>query len=271
MGIFDRLGYNPSLTGNNVTQYSESVIKHMDTLPPLLKTWQQEDIANNDTGGYFRNPVANVTQNIWNTSNNIIAIPNISNVTSLGVILLSANTLSDLPANNFLAHTNRISGVATITPETAELPHYENATNVGKLLSYIVYQSDGVQNNAPLMGNFTSLFAEDDLNVYYQRIQTYPAVISNSINVTSDNGEIPTITYSSNLSSTVITAISSNLTSISAYMDTRRLADVNFYNNSQEVVRDYHDVKQFSNMGGTQTDMVNNFVGTDKLKSRINS
>jgi hypothetical protein len=269
MGIFDRLGYNPSLTGNNVTQYSDSVIKHMDTLPPMLSKWQQDDIANNAVGGYFKNPVANVVQQIWDTSNTIIAITGL-NTTNISQVYVASSNLSQTSANNFMAHTGRISGVQEMTPNTATLPHYTSAMNVGKLLSYIVYQSDGVQNNAPIMGNFTSLFTEDALTVYYNIIKNYPNTIQHSIITTIDPDTLGTV-YSSNLTQTVANAMKANLNSICTYMDTRVSADVNFYNNSQNVVNDYHSTKQFSNMGGTQTDLVNNFVGSDKLKSRINS
>jgi hypothetical protein len=36
-------------------------------------------------------------------------------------------------------------------------------------------------------------------------------------------------------------------------------------------VDEYNSVKKFTHMGETETYLVNNFVGTDKIKERINS
>ena len=40
--------------------------------------------------------------------------------------------------------------------------------------------------------------------------------------------------------------------------------------NLKTLVTDYNTVRQFSQMGETQLDLVNNHIGTDKLLSRIN-
>jgi hypothetical protein len=42
-------------------------------------------------------------------------------------------------------------------------------------------------------------------------------------------------------------------------------------NTIQKFVDKYNTTKKFSNMGETETYLVNNFVGTDKIKERINS
>jgi len=267
MGIFDRLGYNPTAVGNNVIEFSANVVNYMNSIPALLEPWQMDDIANSAVSGYFKNPVANVTNNIWNTSNSIIAITGLSS-SNINQIYVAASNLSVNAANSFFAHTNRISGVSPITGNTAELPHYSTAIGSGKVLATLVFQSDGVQNNAPIIGNFTSLFIENDLVSYYTRIQGYPTTIQNSMIATDDG--LGGFTYSSNLSQATANAMVANLTSIMSLMDSRRNGDVNFYNNSQSVIADYKAVKQFSNMGQTQTELIN-LVGSDKLKERLNS
>jgi hypothetical protein len=99
-------------------------------------------------------------------------------------------------------------------------------------------------------------------------IQSYPTTIKNSIVVTSD--EFGT-TYTSNLTTIQVTTIINGINSIKNIMDSRRIGDVNFYNNSRSIVDDYNSVKQFANPGQSETYLINNYIGTDKLKSRINS
>jgi hypothetical protein len=136
---------------------------------------------------------------------------------------------------------------------------------------YITFQSDGIQNNAPMMGNFTSLIQGNNLTISYNTIITYSGNIANSISSSSDGGDPPVITYSSNLTSNQITTIVNNLNSVTNLMNERRTADVNFYSNSRAVVDDYNTLKQFSTPGQSESYLYNNYVGTDKLKTRINS
>ena len=139
-----------------------------------------------------------------------------------------------------------------------------------KLVSYIVYQSDGVQNNAPLIGSFTSLYTSSNLTSYYTTIQNYATVVQNSLTAYTD--PISGITTStSNLTQTQANTISSDIANVASFMNTRRNADVTFYTNSQSVVSDYNSVKQFSNMGSTETNLTNNLIGTSKLTTRLNS
>jgi hypothetical protein len=269
MSIFARLGYDEANTSSIVTPLSANVISTMNNLPPLLNTWQTADAANNDVGGYFQNPVANVTQSIWSVANTIIAIPNLNQVANLANIASSANALYQA-ANNFYSHTNRISGVSPDSDEPT-LPHFKSAMAVSKVVMYITFQSDGVQNNAPMMGNFTSLIQANNLTISYNTISTYSGNIANSISSSSDGGEPPVTTYSSNLTSNQITTIVNNLNIATNLMNSRRNGDVNFYYNSQGIVNDYNTLKQFSTPGQSESYLYNDYVGTEKLKTRINS
>lgn len=267
MSIFARLQFDSSFQGGNVTPMSNSVIKHMDAMPAMLTDWQKSDIGSSNVGGYFQNPVANTTASIWTVANNIIAITGLasSNVTQIST---AANGLS-ISANNFMAHTNRMSGVTQFDYNNPTAPTYQSAIGIGKLLSYIVYQSDGVQNNAPMIGSFSSLYTSSNLTSYYTTIQNYVTQVQNSIIATSDG--LGGYTYSSNLTQTQANTIATNLSTAGTFMDTRRTADVTFYTNSQAVVSDYNSVRSFTNMGQTETTMVNNLIGTPKTLSRINS
>ena len=39
-----------------VAPLSANVMVQMNLMPSLVNTWQQEDIANQDTSGYYQNP-----------------------------------------------------------------------------------------------------------------------------------------------------------------------------------------------------------------------
>jgi hypothetical protein len=52
-------------------------------------------------------------------------------------------------------------------------------------------------------------------------------------------------------------------------MDTRKLHDENFYTNSKTLMDDFAKVRQFSSMGQSQTALIENYIGTDKLITRI--
>jgi hypothetical protein len=264
MSIFGRLGYDSANTSSVVTTLSANAVTTLSQMPPLLNDWQTEDTSNSNVNGYFVNPVANVTQGIWNTANTIISIAGLQE--SLPTIYSSVSSLRQ-SCNNFIRHTNRISGVSPMSDEPS-LPHYSTAIGVAKVVMYIVFQSDGVQNNAPMMGNFTSLTVDNTLNTMNTSISTYKTTIQHSILITSD--EFGT-TYSSNLTPTQITTIISGLDPIRNVMDSRRTNDVNFYNNCRAVVNDYNTLKIFSSPGQSETYLLNNYIGSDKLKSRINS
>jgi hypothetical protein len=260
MSIFGRLGYDAANTSSIVSPLSSNVIATMSNLPPLLNKWQTADAANNDVGGYFKNPVANATQSVWSAANNIIAIPDLNEVANLANVFLSANSLI-ASCNSFYLHTNRISGVSTNEDEPT-LPHYNSAVAVSKVVMYITFQSDGVQNNAPLMGNFTSLTESANLTIYYNTIKEYANTIANSINHSSNT---------TNLTPIQINTIEQGMNTATILMNSRRTADVTFYYNSKAIVDDYNTLKQFSNPGQSETYLYNEFVGTDKLKARINS
>jgi len=264
MSIFGKLSFDSANTESVVSPLSNNVISTMNQMPPLLNDWQQADSNNSVVGGYLVNPVANVTQGVWNTANTIITIPGLQE--ALPDIYLTVNNLRS-SCNNFIRHTNRISGVSSMSDEPLE-PHYSTAIGISKIVMYIVFRSDGIQNNAPLMGNFTSLTVNDTLSTMNTSISSYSSTMTHSILATSD--EFGT-TYSSNLTPTQITTITSGLNSIKNVMDTRRTNDVNFYNNSRAIVNEYNILKQFSNPGQSEIYLLNNYIGTEKLKSRINS
>jgi len=272
--IYGRLGYDSTYQSNNVTDLSASANNFVKTLPKLVDNdWQLKDIADANTSGYYKNPVDTVNRGIWSTANSIIAISGITSVANLNYLYVAANTIASSTAKNFQLHTDRISGVVKPLATTSTLPHLASALNNGQMLLYLTSQSDGITNNSTIMGNFTSLTTANQLNALYNTIIVYPATIAASIssNSVTDGGGIVTTTWSTNLSNSQIVTFTNNLYAIIGIMDGRRVSDENFYYNSQSVLNDYHTVKQFNRMGSSETYLLTNFIGSDKLLSRLNS
>ena len=246
--------------------YSDSVVKHMNAVPRLLEDWQYEDLGNNNVGGYYQNPVAVSGNQIISISSQILTSCN--GVSTLSAISVAANNLFN-SSNNFVAHTDRISGMVEPNQDTAELPHYATILSSAKTLSYLCYQNSGVSNNAVIIGNFSSLYTANNISDYRTAISGYPTTINNSIYYETDPIDPLIQTKKSNLSSGIITTISNKLNEISTYMSTKQSSDVNFFNNSKSIVGEMNSVKKLSNMGSTEKYLAQTLIGTDKLKARI--
>lgn len=264
MSIFGRLNIDSS-TISFSTELSAGTQKTLKQMPPFLNEWQTQDMSANNAGGYYENKLTANIVSLWSVSNSINIIVGLSE-TNASSILDASNNLYDA-ANSFMGHTDRISGVAEPNEETTNLPHYQSAVSAGKIVVYITNQSDGINNNAPIIGNFTSLFTANDLISYYQTIQNYPNTVANSIIFTSGGGIVPD-TYTSNLSPTQISTIANNINAVATFMNTKRTHDEEFYTNCQLIVDDYNRVSNFSEMGDSEKYLVN-YVGTNKLKSRV--
>lgn len=297
MGIFDRLQFN--YDGAGVETLSSNAISFIDTMPPLLEPWQQQDMANNQVNGYNVNPVGSIVQNIIGYCNQIVTIISPSEYEESGNVVVSselqgstggitsliqsANTVSSnirgFNGSEFIAHTNRISGVTTIeqtmatNDNAADLPHYQTAIGTGKMIMYITRQSDNIGNNAPIMGNFTSLLIKDELQNYELTISTYASTINSSITIESvddGNGNV-TITRTSDLSSGEMGTINTVIGEVNTLLAIRRNHDEVFFKNSRTLADEYATMTQFSDMGVSETDLCTNYIGSPKLLSRIGS
>ena len=56
-----------------------------------------------------------------------------------------------------------------------------------------------------------------------------------------------------------------------ALIETRRNHDIQFFRNSMSVISDFGKTQEFANLGEVEHNLANNYIGTDKLLSRINS
>ena len=275
--LFQKLGYNYSDPHGDITEFSDATKEHLDAIPPLIDTWQTQDISDSNVGGYNQNPVGTISTTIAVTANTMYSTLN-SNVTFsiTGVAAVMANVTnltSSLytASNSFKDHTDRISGVTSYSDYITEAgstiastkPFKDTVKGYARSLMYIIYQTDGISNTSIMNGALTSLFTGPEINVYANSVQTY----SNTINVsltTTPNG-------TSNLTLSQANTIYSGITDIISFMNTRRTHDETFFTNMKTMANDYKTVRQFSNMGESETTLVNDYTGTSKLLTRLNS
>ena len=280
--LFSRLNYTFTDPNSVISPLSNDVERTLNGMPKLLEPWQAEDLATSNTGGYFVNPCANITTNIWTTSNTLVSVANnvqgSGNLTGLWTQIhttfsyISNSPTGNTQAGDFLAHTNRISGVTSINVSAnqgvANLPHYETATQTGKALVSLIYQTDGISNNAPIMGNFTSLFVANDLIIIYNTLSTYANIVNNSITTTIDPMTFLPIN-TSNLTYNVVNSIATTANSANSIFYERRVHDEQFFKNSTDLLTDYKKVRGIGKSGQAESYLIENFIGSDKLLSRL--
>lgn len=259
--IFNRLGF-PSSLDDEVIQYSNTTINRLNSMPQLLTAWQMEDMTNNQANSYFINPA---NTHIVNITNALIGIESVSaGIPALSGIYSSANNV--LMSNNlvdFAFHTDRMSNV--IDPSTDEdLPHYKTSIALGKMLTYLLYQSDGVTNNSVMIGSFGSILKYSTVEQYGETLQNDKILIENSIIVSGE-------TTTSSLTPTQITNITSNINGMNTFVTTTMTNDKNFYANTRALVTEYTTLRDFNSMGQTQNDLIQNYIGSEKLLTRLNS
>jgi nitrogen fixation/metabolism regulation signal transduction histidine kinase len=266
-GVYTTLGYNFSDPNGYVQNLSTDTQTHLNAMPAFIQAWQAQDIANNTVNGYFQNPVANVVQSIWNTANSIISLTALTPELNTSIYVTAASLY--VTSNNFMNHTNRLSNITTYNGQDITNPYYDTAMSAGRSVLYITNQTDAVINTSPILGSFTSILIGPQISANANTISPYVTTINTSITITTDGGG--NTTYSSNLTNTQITSINNGLSNVNNYLSSRQSSDVTFYNNLQSLLNNYNTLKQFSNMGDTQLYLLNNFIGTPKLVSRINS
>jgi hypothetical protein len=261
-GVFATLQYNFDDPNGAVQTFSANTQAHMNAMPAFIQSWQAQDIANNDVGGYFENPVNAYVNTIITYSTLIRANANAaiaanSVISGLDNILNVANSLATT-ANAFLAHTNRISGVTPYTGQDDTIPYYDTAMGLGKSATYVMNQTDGIINSAPIMGSFTSVLVG-------------PQVYANANTIIIDSATLDTVIAANTSNASAITQIQTDLTNINSHLSGRQTNDYTFYTNLKSFMDKYNQVKKFSNMGETQSFLVENYIGSDKLLTRLNA
>lgn len=269
--IFSRLNYNFDSTkfGTALDPAGDLVLK-LNKSAPLMTKWQYDAVANSDVSGYFQNPVANVanTMNVITTSFITISTDVSYNVASL--LIPIDKHLSNLKNSivSFTEHTNRLSGVTVSTDPTK--PDLNSALGVGEIVLLITNKYDGIQNNVPILGNFTSLFSEEELNAELQILLSDYNTFNASVNIIQVEDEYgPHNLTTSTLSQGVLDNIVSNVISSTAQINSRVQADLDFYSQSKSIVDDYSKISQMSNFSPLKLYFINNYIGTEKLKSKL--
>jgi uncharacterized membrane protein affecting hemolysin expression len=295
--LFDRTGFNFTDTSGTIATLPNTAIQQMNSAPALVSSqWMKDDLVNNDITGYYVNPVANSCNTIWLSANTLInttsSVTGSGNLTALWTTInadikaIAGYNVTTGDAENppivtthvpgqivqFINHTNRISGVVPITANTdaASKPHLEQAMQIGRALTYLMYQVDGREDNAPMLGSFTSILTANAINDYANIVVTYANTINNSITITTETvGEDVITTKVSNLSYAVVNSIASTANTLNTLFLERRVHDENFYTKSNEIVSEARSIRRYSNLGASEDSLVQNLIGSDKLKSRL--
>lgn len=257
-GVYATLGYNFSDPNSDVINLSANTVAHLNSMPAFIQTWQAQDIANNVVGGYYQNPVASNTNSIITISQNMIIVANTGvsqNIANCDLIVTAANNLK-ITAMSFLDHTNRISGVTPYTGQDIVNPYYDTAMGLGKTALYITNQTDNITNTSPILGSFTSVLIGPQVGSANTSLADSYIILSAGVTA-------------NNLSGSQISQILSSISSANTLLSSRQTADVTYYTNLRTFVDNYNQVKKFSNMGETETYLVTNFVGTEKIKTRL--
>lgn len=270
-GVYALLGFDTTdpIANGAVEQLSPSVQTQMKMMPKLLQPWQEADLISDETEQYYLNPVSNTINVIWSTANTInnrsfdsngninvtFSNPGVSNVMT-GALAVAKNVSQNV-ANSFMIHTDRISNVMPIDFDVTS-PHYETAIGYGKIIMYIVNQTDNIQNNSPMIGSFSSLFVTDTLTDYSNTFVS----ISN-VYLGSFVGNV------SSLSLTDANQFSNAVNQVSNTMTTYRQKDFDFFANSQMVIDRYNKVSEFNRIGQTELFLINDYIGTPNLKNNL--
>ena len=267
-GLFHSFNYNFDDPNGYIKELSQDTLEHLGSMPPFITPWQAEDIANQDFDGYYQNPMQSVVMAIWANANAIYmaantgnGVVNMANVKSSAAELIS-NTQS------FLFHTNRLSGITAWTGTDTINPYMEQAMSLGRTAMYITHQTDGVTNNAPILGSFCSLMIEPQLIANNDTLTIYTSNVANSISLSFDI-VLQQNVHTSNLTGTQISTIDTHIKNLKNYMRNRQIGDVDYYNNVKYFVDGYNKTKKLNNLGETERYLIQNFIGTDKAKTRI--
>ena len=281
-GVFARLGYNFDDPNETIQVFSDKTKAQLNAVPALLDSWAGKDLATSNVSGYYKNPVATDVQTISNSANSIVSL-----VTAANGLLGLTGTITTLFANiantnlatvcqSYKLHTDRLSGVRNFDDDVGAntsaiytSPYKDPAIGYGKSAMYIVNQTDGIVNTAPILGSFTSLFVGPQINANSSIISTYYNIINYSITVTTDGGG--NTIHTSNLSQTVVTTIDSQLANTTIFLANRENHDKNYYANLKVVSEDYQELRKLQNLGESESTLIEDFIGTDKLLSRLNA
>lgn len=267
MSVFGRLNYNFDSAkfgaNNELTDGQKLTLNY----PSPLYTWQASDLSGSSVTNYFQNPhSANLTL-MTSYTNYLLTYSNTQSIT-YNVAPIEANTLNALANNllieisSFTDHTNRMSG-ATESTNKLTTPDYQIAMSIGRQVLQICNQVDGVQNNAPILGNFTSLAIVSDVSNSVIQLLSSKNTLNASLSIVGSN------TYSDISRASMNTIIATAQTAFNL-LNSRRVGDTTFYTNSISLIQDYNTILQFSNLGVNSSYLIKDLgIGTTKLQNYL--
>lgn len=262
-GFYATLGYNFDDPNGAVEEYPQNTLNMLDKMPPFMDSWMAQDVTNNEVGGYFTNPCSTNTSTIINTANSIYYLAN--GCSGLETVANVANSLLQT-STSFLAHTNRISGVTPWDPNDTVNPYYRPAVNYSKQLVYISNQTDDITNTSVMMGSFTSILISPQVGANAAALATYTNTVNSSITIVSGE-EGPS--KSSSLGTSTKNALNTLMTNINNFLSTRQTHDINYFTNVKTTVDKVQSVVQFKDIGNSESSLLKNYVGSNKLLDRI--
>lgn len=261
--VFKNLGFNFDTAKFGDAQYlTPQANNFLNTAPLNIAEWQQNDMANNDTSNsnYYKNPLANVCSTI---TANATLIYNFANTTTFEFTtssdLLSNSNNTIIAVSAFKTHTDNISGVSIMTSNTDVIPGLDSATSVGNYLLRILNKTDGITNTTPMLGSMTSLFISDEVNANAASIYQDYITLTDSVAL---NGNCC-------ITTTELNAITERLQGFNTFLDYRRTSDWNFFANANIIVLNSIKMDKFNNLGNTQNYLIENLIGTDRLKNNL--
>ena len=284
--IYNLLGFptNDPIMNAATVEYADDVKMQMNLMPSMVNSWQQEDIANSDTNGYFVNPnqLGNDTTNTATAiiiSSSSMMTPIQGDTVTITDLLTNANTKATnllhttVPA--FEYHTQRMSNMVSMGSDVTN-PHYELATGYGKIISYMVYKTDGIENNSTMIGSFGSILAANAISSNANTLLTLSNLYANTINATTTGTGTeldPYVTvYTSNISLANAQSLSDTTNTVYNLMTTYMAQDKTFFTNTKNVVDAFGKVNKLDKMGQTETDLVTyRDWETDRKSTRLNS
>jgi hypothetical protein len=275
--VLGRLTYDFDTTkfgdGINLSANAQNTLNNA---PSDLKTWQKQALANGKITitDYFKDPTANVVASLQSQVNAMKSIINTvevwDNNSGTGI---AANALYNTFANStivyFKKHTSNISGVTTSdSANTPPTPDYNNIMAVGQSILMITNKTDNVANALPVLACMTSLFVNTEISLNTAIIAADVITLQNSLRNETDPEHGYTNVYS-NLSSAGVTSLYNNALTANNLLWTRRKHDCDYFAESCNILSDFSTLSRLSNVGNTQTYLINNYVGTDLYKEKL--
>lgn len=290
--VFIRLNYDfDSTKFGEAANLSNATLRFLEDNPVQLETWQSNEIANGTfvRTDYYQNPTINVSNDLWNNVNVFNTIINTIydfDANANPKCVLIAPITNELAANQihyFQRHTNNISGVTASVPTFNEstgtnedYPDYDKATGLGQELLLVLNATDDLANAIPLLGNFRSLFQNDDIEDISITIGSDAITVNNSIrtesipNPNTDPMAPPTISVKlSNLTSAQINTIFDHANTANTLIYKSRADDWFFYRTSVQILDDYRKIERLTRIGKTQEYLIDNLIGTENYKNKL--